>query len=59
MNEMRQYFDSPPVDSGIQPDHWDTKLQAIADTLMHHKQEEVEDQNHEPKGVYIDFKQLK
>jgi len=56
MNETRQY---PDLNSEGQPDPWNLKFQALADTLLHHIKEEEEDEKHESKGVYIDFKQLK
>ena len=59
MNEVRPYSDLTAIDSAIQSERWNLKLQALADTLMHHIREEEQDERHEPKGVYIDFKQLK
>ena len=59
MNETRQYPDSTVLNSAIQTDRWNSKFQALADTLLHHIKEEEDDETHECKGVYIDFKQLK
>jgi hypothetical protein len=59
MNETRQYPDSTVRNSAIQTDRWNSKFQALADTLLHHIKEEEHDETHESKGVYIDFKQLK
>jgi len=62
MNETGQYPDSTAPNSAIQPDPWNSKFQALADTLPHHIKEEKEEEDHEKhesKGVYIDFKQLK
>ncbi len=59
MNETRQYPDSTAHNSAIQTDQWNSKFQALADTLLHHIKEEKKHEKHESKGVYIDFKQLK
>jgi len=45
--------------STIQMDHWDSKLQILADTLMHHVKDEGERDGATSKGVYIDFRRLK
>ena len=45
--------------SAIQKDHWNSKLQFLADTLMHHVKDEEERERSGSKGVYIDFRRLK
>jgi hypothetical protein len=59
MNDIKQYSNSAVQDSGIQLELWNSKFQLLADSLLHHIREEEEDERHESKGVYIDFKQLK
>ena len=45
--------------SAMQDDHWNSKLELIAYTLLHHIKDEEEQEKPGSKGVYIDFKQLK
>jgi hypothetical protein len=59
MKEIKQYPNSAALESAIPTDRWNSKFQALADTLLHHIREEEEDESHESKGVYIDFKELK
>jgi hypothetical protein len=59
MNKTKQHPNSPVHNSSIQTDRWNSKFQALADTLRHHIREEEDHEKHESKGVYIDFKQLK
>ena len=59
MKEIKQYPNSTAVESAIQADCWNSKLQVLADSLLHHIRDEEEDERHEAKGVYIDFRELK
>ena len=59
MRETNPYLDSTATESAIQTDCWNSKFQALADTLLHHIREEEEDERHQSKGVYIDFNELK
>ncbi|HET9129436.1 MAG TPA: hypothetical protein VFO86_00725 [Terriglobia bacterium] len=59
MKEIREYPDRTALESALQADRWNSKLQVLADSLLHHIREEEEDERHEAKGVYIDFKELK
>ena len=45
-------------ESGIQNEYWNSKLEALADSLLHHIKDEEEQEKSGSKGVYIDFKQL-
>jgi hypothetical protein len=44
--------------SPIQNEYWNSKLESLADTLLHHIKDEEEQEKPGSKGVYIDFKQL-
>ena len=57
MNETKQHPNSVAHNSAIQTDNWNSKFQALADSLLNHIREE-DHEKPDPKGVYIDFKQL-
>jgi hypothetical protein len=59
MNKTKQHPNSGLGSSAIQDNHWNSKLEFLADTLLHHIKLEEEQKKPESKGVYIDFKQLK